>query len=275
MNQTWSLPLNPGDAVRVNSCTRALRAFYVAGSGHGVRKEPRPRVPAEGASAEPAPRPASQPRPRARLRGGAVPSRAARAAASLWAGACALAPRFPRAAPAYRPRRFSLGGHVSRPGPAGRRGPGPGARGERPRGAMIRLGGWCARRPRGAAGPAGRRGAAGGPAGRAGGRALRVLVDMDGVLADFEGGFLSKFRARFPEQPFIALEDRRGFWVSEQYGRLQPGLSEKAISIWESENFFFDLEPLPGAVEAVKQMANLENDTRLYPYEKLKQCEDM
>ncbi|EPY88640.1 5,3-nucleotidase, mitochondrial-like protein [Camelus ferus] len=34
---------------------------------------------------------------------------------------------------------------------------------------------------------------------------------------------------------------------------------EKAISIWETENFFFDLEPLPGAVEAVKQMANLES----------------
>ncbi|XP_073654300.1 5'(3')-deoxyribonucleotidase, mitochondrial isoform X1 [Tursiops truncatus] len=122
---------------------------------------------------------------------------------------------------------------------------------------MIRLRGWCARRPRGAAvpaGPAGLRRASGGPAGRA----LRVLVDMDGVLADFEGGFLRKFRARFPDQPFIALEDRRGFWVSEQYDRLQPGLSEKAISIWESENFFFDLEPLPGAVEAVKQMANLE-----------------
>ncbi|VFV19394.1 5 (3)-mitochondrial [Lynx pardinus] len=82
---------------------------------------------------------------------------------------------------------------------------------------------------------------------------------MDGVLADFEGGFLRKFRARFPDQPYIALEDRRGFWLSEQYGRLQPGLSEKAISIWESENFFLDLEPLPGAVEAVKQMANLEN----------------
>ncbi|XP_059937357.1 5'(3')-deoxyribonucleotidase, mitochondrial isoform X2 [Mesoplodon densirostris] len=123
---------------------------------------------------------------------------------------------------------------------------------------MIRLRGWCARRPRGAAvpaGPAGLRWASGRPAGRA----LRVLVDMDGVLADFEGGFLRKFRARFPDQPFIALEDRRGFWVSEQYDRLQPGLSEKAISIWESENFFFDLEPLPGAVEAVKQMANLES----------------
>lgn len=34
---------------------------------------------------------------------------------------------------------------------------------------------------------------------------------------------------------------------------------EKAISIWESKDFFFELEPLPGAVEAVKQMANLQN----------------
>ncbi|KAM8818712.1 5'(3')-deoxyribonucleotidase, mitochondrial isoform 2-T2 [Rhynchonycteris naso] len=145
---------------------------------------------------------------------------------------------------------------------------------------MIRLGGWCARWPRGAAVLAARRWRrAAGPVGPAGSRALRVLVDMDGVLADFEGGFLGKFRARFPDQPFIALEDRRGFWLSEQYGRLQPGLSEKAISILESENFFFDLEPVPGAVEAVKQMANLENTDvfictspiRMYkycPYEK-------
>ncbi|XP_053521670.1 5'(3')-deoxyribonucleotidase, mitochondrial [Artibeus jamaicensis] len=95
------------------------------------------------------------------------------------------------------------------------------------------------------------------PRSRPGVRALRVLVDR--VLADFEGGFFRQFRARFPDQPFIALKDRRDFWVSEQYGHLQPGLSEKAISIWESENFFFLLEPLPGAVEAVKQVANLEN----------------
>lgn len=81
---------------------------------------------------------------------------------------------------------------------------------------MLRLRGCCAR-PRGAPLRAERS--------RASSRALRVLVDMDGVLADFEGGFLRKFRARFPDLPFVALEDRRGFWVSEQYGRLQPGLS--------------------------------------------------
>lgn len=53
---------------------------------------------------------------------------------------------------------------------------------------------------------------------------LRVLVDMDGVLADFEGGFLRKYRARYPSEPYITLDDRRGFWVSAQYGRLRSDL---------------------------------------------------
>ncbi|XP_013921867.1 PREDICTED: 5'(3')-deoxyribonucleotidase, mitochondrial-like [Thamnophis sirtalis] len=35
-------------------------------------------------------------------------------------------------------------------------------------------------------------------------------------------------------------------------------LQEKAISIWESKDFFMELDPLPGAVEAVKEMAGLE-----------------
>ena len=56
------------------------------------------------------------------------------------------------------------------------------------------------------------------------GKRLRVLVDMDGVLADFEGGFLKKYRARYPDEPYIGLDDRRGFWVSAQYGRLRSDL---------------------------------------------------
>ncbi|XP_042623013.1 5'(3')-deoxyribonucleotidase, mitochondrial-like isoform X1 [Cyprinus carpio] len=90
-------------------------------------------------------------------------------------------------------------------------------------------------------------------------RRLRVLLDMDGVIADFEGGFLNKYRERFPSEPFIPLEDRRGFWVSSQYGDMRRDLCEKAISIWESKNFFLELEPLPGGVEAVKEMSKMEN----------------
>lgn len=65
------------------------------------------------------------------------------------------------------------------------------------------------------------------------GKRLRVLVDMDGVLADFEGGFLKKYRARYPDDPYISLEDRRGFWVSAQYGKLRSDLcvSDRRITI--------------------------------------------
>lgn len=56
-------------------------------------------------------------------------------------------------------------------------------------------------------------------------RPVRVLVDMDGVLADFEGGLLRTFRRRFPEEPHVPLEERRGFFAREQYRALRPDLA--------------------------------------------------
>lgn len=35
-------------------------------------------------------------------------------------------------------------------------------------------------------------------------------------------------------------------------------LQEKAMSIWESKDFFMELEPLPGGVEAVKEMTKMD-----------------
>lgn len=56
------------------------------------------------------------------------------------------------------------------------------------------------------------------------GRSLRVLVDMDCVLCDFEGHFLKTFRDKHPDDPFIPLESRNTLWVADQYGKIDRQL---------------------------------------------------
>ncbi|NXW77211.1 NT5C protein, partial [Hirundo rustica] len=92
---------------------------------------------------------------------------------------------------------------------------------------------------------------------------LRVLVDMDGVLADFEGAVLREFRARFPAEPRVELEERRGFSVREQYRSLREDLAAKVASVYESPGFFLDLDPVPGALEAVQEMLQMQ-DTEVF-----------
>uniref|UniRef100_A0A8C6YXF0 5', 3'-nucleotidase, cytosolic n=1 Tax=Nothoprocta perdicaria TaxID=30464 RepID=A0A8C6YXF0_NOTPE len=96
--------------------------------------------------------------------------------------------------------------------------------------------------------PRGGRGGAGGRAALAA-APLRVLVDMDGVLADFEGALLRAFACRFPGEPRVELAQRRGFSVREQYHGLRRDLAEKVASIYESPGFFLGLDTIPGAIE--------------------------
>ncbi|NWY16820.1 NT5C protein, partial [Aphelocoma coerulescens] len=104
---------------------------------------------------------------------------------------------------------------------------------------------------------------------------LRVLVDMDGVLADFEGAVLREFRARFPAEPRVELEQRRGFSVREQYRSLREDLAAKVASVYESPGFFLDLDPIPGALEAVQEMLHMQ-DTEVFictsPLRKYEHC---
>ncbi|MXQ87056.1 hypothetical protein E5288_WYG007697 [Bos mutus] len=99
------------------------------------------------------------------------------------------------------------------------------------------------------------------PAGRA--RPVRVLVDMDGVLADFEAGLLRGFLQRFPGEPHVPLEERRGFFANEQYRALRPDLADKVASVYEAPGFFLDLEPIPGALEAMREMNDMQ-DTQVF-----------
>ena len=42
---------------------------------------------------------------------------------------------------------------------------------------------------------------------------LLILVDIDGVIADFEGGFLKVWCSRYPGKTFIPLEKRQNFYI--------------------------------------------------------------
>lgn len=92
-------------------------------------------------------------------------------------------------------------------------------------------------------------------------RPVRVLVDMDGVLADFESALLKGFLRRFPGDPHVPLEQRRGFLANEQYGSLRPDLAvgDPTGNLWSP--------PLSRAIWVPSQAPKLQNP-QLTPYQK-------
>ena len=79
----------------------------------------------------------------------------------------------------------------------------------------------------------------------------RILVDMDGVLADFELGVVEAYRKRFPQRPHLLLKNKTSFYLSEQYPKEhEPDLK----AIYTAPNFFRNLPAIEGGVDAVKQM---------------------
>jgi hypothetical protein len=61
---------------------------------------------------------------------------------------------------------------------------------------------------------------------------LRVLVDMDQVLCDFERSFLQKYQETYPDHPFIPLDDRQTFYVADQYEKLGDGIAVSMATLW-------------------------------------------
>ncbi|XP_064652993.1 5'(3')-deoxyribonucleotidase, cytosolic type-like [Lineus longissimus] len=82
---------------------------------------------------------------------------------------------------------------------------------------------------------------------------LIVLVDMDGVLAEFEGYFLEQYKQKWPGEPFVSLEERRTFYLYDQY----PDCRDKVQDVLNEPGFFRKLPPIEGAVDAVKEMSTM------------------
>lgn len=83
-----------------------------------------------------------------------------------------------------------------------------------------------------------------------------ILIDLDGPLADFEKGFLKRWRKKFPNEFFIPLEQRKTFFLNDDY---PENLREKAADIIATTGFFADISPVRGGLNAVKEMAALNH----------------
>lgn len=83
---------------------------------------------------------------------------------------------------------------------------------------------------------------------------MRILIDMDDVLADFDGEFLKRWRERHPEKMYVPLEERKTFYVKESY---PEELSPLVTEIYAEPSFFRTLPPINGAIQAAKEMEQM------------------
>lgn len=80
---------------------------------------------------------------------------------------------------------------------------------------------------------------------------------MDGVLANFEEGFIRAWRKKFPNHPHVPLGKRKTYSLIENY----PGGLEKDVqSIVTSRGFFENLSAIKGGKEALTKMEALGHD---------------
>lgn len=80
---------------------------------------------------------------------------------------------------------------------------------------------------------------------------MRILIDMDGVIADFDKEFLQRWRERHPEKLYVPLEQRTTFYVKDSYPQeLRLLVSEILLEA----SFFREMTPVPGAKEALEEM---------------------
>lgn len=78
-----------------------------------------------------------------------------------------------------------------------------------------------------------------------------VLIDMDGVIADFNKGF----KKLAEEKGWIVMESKKNMYLSIE----NDSSDKKRIEINSGKHFYKNLVPIDGAVSAIKEMMVDEN----------------
>lgn len=97
-----------------------------------------------------------------------------------------------------------------------------------------------------------------------------ILIDMDNSKVDFTKQFNALAQLRVPPHVF---ENRKldEYWIQDSYG---PEWQELLNEMVLEEGFFLNMEPMPGAIEAIKEMheAGLDVIICTTPHPKSKYC---
>ena len=78
-----------------------------------------------------------------------------------------------------------------------------------------------------------------------------VLIDMDGVLADFDGEVISRMKHRHPRLPI--LKERKNFYISDDY----PDNSMLVRDLSDERGFFSALPLMENALEGWQRVIDL------------------
>lgn len=80
---------------------------------------------------------------------------------------------------------------------------------------------------------------------------ITVLVDMDGVLADYYAGFLKIWTDRYPDRKVVPASQLTSFYLEDSY---PAEWIDEILAITRGKGFFRNLPPIEGAVQALKEM---------------------
>ena len=80
---------------------------------------------------------------------------------------------------------------------------------------------------------------------------MRILADMDDVLAEFDRRFLEIWREKYPDKFYVPLEQRTTFYIMDQYPKELHALVQQ---IYLSSGFCLSLKPAEGGLEALAEM---------------------
>lgn len=89
---------------------------------------------------------------------------------------------------------------------------------------------------------------------------MLILIDQDGVLADFERGFYNAWIAGGNRHPALPLHERRSFYIRDDYPH---HLKNEVEAIYSAPGFYRDLPPIDGAIKAVNDLFSMGHDVRI------------